>query len=237
MAPPSGDSSGNDRNRSPGSDDATRIVPQRDANNQETVILQPGRTPGQRSPDPNGTLIGVSNIQQGARIAGRPVPGGGNAFQQGGGKPGGDNTVFMPVGAAAQAGQGAGTFDPVVGWLVITKGLGRGHFKPVYYGQNSIGRDATQRISIDFGDQRISRDAHAFIIYDETGRKFFLRDNGKSNVVRHKGNLVMMPTELKDRDEIVIGDTTARFIAFCDTEFDWLAQGTNQGAKDEPAKS
>jgi hypothetical protein len=125
---------------------------------------------------------------------------------------------------------GAKPFEPVVGWLVVTRGPGRGEFRAVHYGQNSIGRDPKQRISFDFGDQKISRDTHAFLVYDEVVRKFFLRDNGKSNLVRHNGNLVMAPTEIQDRDTISIGDTTLLFVALCNANFDWLAA-------DEPDKT
>jgi hypothetical protein len=127
----------------------------------------------------------------------------------------GDETIFVsPAGPQ---------FDPVVGWLVVTSGPGRGQFRPVYYGQNAIGRGTDQRISIDFGDQAISREAHAFIIYDDAQRIFYIRDNGKSNLVRHKGNLVLTPTELHDRDEVTIGETSLLFVALCNPTFDWQA--------------
>jgi len=33
----------------------------------------------------------------------------------------------------------------------------------------------------------------------------------------------MMPTEIQDRDEIAVGDTTLLFVALCNDNFDWLA--------------
>jgi hypothetical protein len=103
------------------------------------------------------------------------------------------------------------------------EGPGRGQFRPIHYGQNAVGRGQDLRVSIDFGDQRISREAHAFVIYDEMQRKFFVRDNGKSNIVRLNGNAVLAPTQLGDRDTISIGDTTLLFVPLCDQNFDWLA--------------
>ena len=43
--------------------------------------------------------------------------------------------------------------DPVAGWVVVIKGQGRGDFRPIYAGMNSVGRDASQRISLNFGDK------------------------------------------------------------------------------------
>src|SRR5262245_34060455 len=127
------------------------------------------------------------------------------------GKGGDGETLFLP---AQVDGTGA-PFNPVVGWVVVAEGPGVGQFRPVYYGQNSIGRGEHLQVKIDFGDQRISREAHAFLVYDEVERKFFVRDNGKSNVVRLNGNIVLMPTELCDRDRISIGQTTLLFVALC----------------------
>lgn len=191
-----------------GGDDETRIVFRDQQGGQPTEILGGGNPAG-------GTVIGVTDIQRGVRVAGAP----GQAHVQGSQ----GETVFLKTDTNER-------FDPVVGWLVITDGPGRGKFLPVYYGQNSIGRGGDQRIPLDFGDQKISREAHAFIIYDEAERRFFVRDNGKSNVIRHEGNLVMMPTEIKDRERLVVGDTTLLFVALCGSDFDWLAQ-------DEPTKS
>jgi hypothetical protein len=67
----------------------------------------------------------------------------------------GGDTVMVPAGAADAHSQGA--FDPVVGWLVVVDGLA-----VVNSGRSVMGRMpwASQdlRISIDFGDQRISRE-------------------------------------------------------------------------------
>jgi hypothetical protein len=139
-----------------------------------------------------------------------------------------DETLFFV--SKPDAPEKAPTFDPVVGWLTVINGPGKGRFRPIFYGQNSVGRDPKQRIPLDFDDQRISRETHAFIVYDDVQRRFFIRDNGKSNLVRHNGNVVLMPTEISDRDQITIGDTTLVFVALCNSSFDWLAA-------DERAKS
>jgi hypothetical protein len=109
----------------------------------------------------------------------------------------------------------------VAGWLVIVKGPGRGGFRPIYVGMNSIGRDPSQRISLSFGDDMISREEHAFVAYDEEDRRFYLQHGGKANLVRLGGRPVLAPTELAAYDLIRIGKTTLRFIPLCGENFSW----------------
>lgn len=114
--------------------------------------------------------------------------------------------------------------EPVAGWIVVVKGPGRGGFRPVYVGMNSVGRASSQRIPIDFGDESISREEHAFITYDDETRTFYLQHGGKSNLVRLGGKPVLAPTELKAGDLFRIGNTTFRFVACCGSDFDWATE-------------
>lgn len=131
-------------------------------------------------------------------------------------------TVFLPpVSKSIETDD----FNPPVAVLIVVDGPGRGNMCPVYYGQNSLGRGVDQRIALNFGDSRISRDTHAFILFDELDRKFFVRDNGKENIVRVNDAPVMTPTELNSRDRITVGETTLLFLPICDQTFDWLSAG------------
>jgi hypothetical protein len=112
--------------------------------------------------------------------------------------------------------------DPVAGWVVVVKGPGRGGFRPVFVGMNSLGRDPGQRICLDFGDETISREEHAFITYDDEARRFYLQHGGKSNLVRLNKVLVQTPTELNSNDFIRLGRTTLRFVSCCGPNFSWL---------------
>lgn len=111
--------------------------------------------------------------------------------------------------------------DPVAGWLVVVKGPGRGCFQPVFPGMNAIGRDPSQRISLGYGDDTISRQEHAFITYDDEQRRFFLQHGGKANLIRVGDQPVLVPTELKPNDLIRIGKTTLRFVPLCGSDFSW----------------
>lgn len=111
--------------------------------------------------------------------------------------------------------------DPVVGWLVIVAGPGKGRSLKIGYGQNSIGRSAAQRIQIDFGDSLISRDQHAFLTYDPKGRKFYIANGGGPNLVYLGDNPVLAPTEISAHTQFTLGGTTLRFVPLCGAAFDW----------------
>jgi hypothetical protein len=118
--------------------------------------------------------------------------------------------------------------DPVAGWVVVVKGPGRGGFRPVFVGMNSVGRDPGQRVCLSFGDDSISREAHAYITYDEEQRRFYIQHGGKSNLVRLGKQPVLVPTELKPNDLIRLGKTTLRFVRCCGPDFSW-ADGAKEG--------
>jgi hypothetical protein len=135
--------------------------------------------------------------------------------------PGAPTMKMQNQGKTQYVREGTVDTDPVAGWIVVVKGPGRGGFRPVYVGMNSVGRGSDQRICLDFGDDSISREEHAFITYDDETRTFYLQHGGKSNLVRLAGKPVLAPTELKPADLFKIGNTTFRFVANWGPEFEW----------------
>jgi len=129
-------------------------------------------------------------------------------------------------GAAPMAASAApitdGMADPVVGWLVIIDGPGKGLYVRIGNGQNMIGRSPESRIRLDFGDDQVSRSNNAVITYDPRGRRFYIQQGSGTNLVYLNENPVLAPTELPDRAELLIGQTRLRFIAFCGPDFSWL---------------
>lgn len=164
-------------------------------------------------------LIGGGNDALAGRLAAGFGGGGGGAGTMaggsglGGGGGGPAKTQYLRPGDMKA--------DPVVGWLVVLKGPGRGSFRPVFSGMNSIGRDPGQRISIDFGDDTISREDHAFITYDDEQRVFYVQHGGKSNLVRLNKAPVLTPTQLNPSDVVRIGKTSLRFVPLCGPDFGW----------------
>lgn len=185
-----------------------RAAPRKEPPPEETKArdFKPEETPAA----PTGTIIGRTRLM-----------GGHGQLPEGGGVQGAAPTMQMGQpktqyihGASVEA-------DPVAGWVVVVKGPGRGKFAAVYVGMNSVGRDTSQRVSLAFGDDSISREEHAFITYDEEQRCFYLQHGGKSNLVRLGSRPVLSPTELKPYDLIRIGRTTLLFVACCGPDFSW----------------
>lgn len=112
--------------------------------------------------------------------------------------------------------------DPVVGWLVVTGGPGLGSFRPVFEGNNSIGRSPASRIPLDFGDDSISFEEQAYVRYDGNDRGFlFVPNMSKTNVVSVNAKRPTSAIELAAMDVIVMGRTQLVFMPFCGPEFDW----------------
>jgi hypothetical protein len=112
--------------------------------------------------------------------------------------------------------------DPVVGWLVIIGGAGLGAYRPIFEGNNTIGRSPGQRIPIDFGDDAISSEEQAYIRYDSVDRRFLLVPNlAKTNIVAVNATKPTSAVELAAMDVITMGHTQLVFVPFCSQEFDW----------------
>jgi hypothetical protein len=112
--------------------------------------------------------------------------------------------------------------DPVVGWLVVVGGAGLGAFRPIFEGNNTIGRARTQRIAIDFGDETISGEEQAYIRYDSSDRSFlFVPNLAKTNVVSINNRKPTAAVALQSMDVITMGRTQLAFVPFCGSDFDW----------------
>ncbi|MGI9408256.1 MAG: hypothetical protein ACR2O4_17900, partial [Hyphomicrobiaceae bacterium] len=112
--------------------------------------------------------------------------------------------------------------EPVVAWLVVIGGPGLGAFRPIYEGNNAIGRAQSQRIAIDFGDDSISAEEQAYIRYDSADRTFlFVPNLAKTNVVSLNETKPTTAVRLSPMDVITVGQTQLVFVPFCGPEFDW----------------
>jgi hypothetical protein len=118
--------------------------------------------------------------------------------------------------------RGAFAQDPVVGFLIVVGGPGLGSFRPIFEGNNTLGRATSNRVPLDFGDDAISSEAQAYIRYDSNDRTFlFVPNLAKTNVVSVNDKKPTGAVELKPMDVITLGRTQVAFVAFCGSEFDW----------------
>lgn len=127
------------------------------------------------------------------------------------------------VGHTTILGLGSGTkAEACVGWLVIVDGPGKGNYRTIYAGSNTIGRNPSQRISIDFGDDSISGDQQAFLVYDGRKRQFQLVPNlGRPNLVHLNDAALLAGAVLNANDRITMGRTTLMFVPLCGPDFEW----------------
>lgn len=115
---------------------------------------------------------------------------------------------------------GIAGFTPVAGWLVCVEGPSRGADYRIRAGYNYIGRGEHMDICIR-GDQKIGRERHALIAYDQEERVFFFGPADGKSIVRINGKMIMTPTEIHAYDTITIGTTKLLFVPFCGDNFDW----------------
>lgn len=111
--------------------------------------------------------------------------------------------------------------DPPVGWLAVVEGPGTGRVVTLGSGVNSIGRDRTMRVSLDYGDEMISRMNHGAITYDPLGRKFYVQHGGGTNLTYVNGEPVLAPRELEPLTHVQMGNTVLRFVPLCGEGFSW----------------
>lgn len=112
--------------------------------------------------------------------------------------------------------------DPVVGFLIVVGGPGLGSYRPIFEGNNTVGRSRDNRIPIDFGDDAISNDAQAYLRYDPSDRSFlFVPNLAKTNVVSVNDKRPTGAVPLQPMDVITLGRTQVAFLPFCGSEFDW----------------
>jgi len=192
------------------------------------IDLQRDDVPDNREPDPDGTtrvddkvrgLAVDSGLTAETRTA-RKVDTGRTQIYRGPRKSA-DGIDYHPLSPSAKVEETDSTEDPVVGWLVVVKGPGRGQAVRIGAEWNSIGRDPDQRICLNFGDGHISRRNHAKLNYEPIARKFSITIGDGINSTYVRGENLLGPTEIKAGDRIRIGDTELMFVPLCGENFDW----------------
>lgn len=110
---------------------------------------------------------------------------------------------------------------PVGGWLVVIEGPGTGRDLRVGIGRNDLGRSSENRISLPFGDARISRRCHLWINYDPRHRVFSVVPGSGANLAYLDETAIEERMPLTHSATITVGETQMRFVAFCGDDFAW----------------
>lgn len=204
--------------------DKTRLIRRSSSGNAGTPV-PPVPLPAQS--DPEATVYGGGGAARGGyldqtRIIRRDEPGGSGPTPVDDGK-----TKLVRPSSRSAAGETVTPSDdlpegPVVGWLVVVEGLGRGKSVTLGYGMNPIGREPGNRVCLPFGDTQISRIKHATLTYDPRGRQFFIQHGESTNLTYVGEQPVLAPVMLNSGDLIRLGDTTVlKFIPLCGDDFNW----------------
>ena len=105
---------------------------------------------------------------------------------------------------------------------MVIGGPGLGAYRPIFEGNNTLGRADSQRIPINFGDESISSEEQVYIRYDSSDKNFLLVPNlTKTNVVAVNDEKPTAAVPLNAMDVITVGRTQLVFVPFCGSEFDW----------------
>ena len=137
----------------------------------------------------------------------------------------GGTRIVGPEGSAGPA--SVGNIEPVVAWLVITGGPGKGASISLSYGMNIIGRGPGNRIELNFGDDQISQEDHFRIAYDSENREFHLVPGRGTNLVYLGNKPLLSPQQLSPLTDIRVGATSLRFVPFCTPDWDWSQTADN----------
>lgn len=110
--------------------------------------------------------------------------------------------------------------EPVVGFLVCTKGEYFGDSFSLKSGRNFVGRAQNMDIVLDM-DPMVSRERHAIIIYEPRSRTFIAQPGDSHEMFYINDNVVLSNETLKAYDTISIGNTNLMLIPCCGPEFSW----------------
>ena len=110
--------------------------------------------------------------------------------------------------------------EPVVGWLVCTKGVYRGASFNLKTGRNNIGRALTMDVALA-QEKSVSRERHASIMFEPHQKKFFVQSGEGNGLTYVNKELLMMFKELQPYDVISLGACELMFVPLCGENFDW----------------
>lgn len=109
---------------------------------------------------------------------------------------------------------------PAVGLLLCVEGEDFGSTYLLKAGKNFIGRANSMDVVIA-GDQSVSREKHAIILYEPKKRMFLAQPGESSELYYVNDEVVLNVIELHEYDEITLGKTKLLFVPICGPQFSW----------------
>ena len=110
--------------------------------------------------------------------------------------------------------------NPVVGWLVCLEGPDRGRDFRLHAEKNFIGRAPEMDVCVA-GDDSVSREKHAVVIFDPRKQDFWLLPGESSGLVYLNGEVVHAPAQMQPGDVLELGHSKLALIPFCGEKYRW----------------
>lgn len=107
-----------------------------------------------------------------------------------------------------------------VGWLVCIAGKNVGVDYRVFVGKNSIGRSTENAIDLS-GETSVSREKHAWVIFEPKKQEFFLKPGDGNSLVYLNDENVFDTVPLHNGDILELGNVKLLFVALCGPNFSW----------------
>ena len=114
--------------------------------------------------------------------------------------------------------------EPVVGWLVIVEGAGKGESFLLHTGRNFIGRSQEMDVVLH-GDKSVSRVRHGILVYEPREKVFFIQPGDSRELFYRNGEVVLEKLLLESYDVLQFGETKLMFVALCGEHFSWEDNG------------
>jgi hypothetical protein len=71
------------------------------------------------------------------------------------------------------------------------------------------------------GDDTVSRENHAFLVFEPRKRSFSIRPGDGRGLVYLNGDEVVHAADIKAHDRIELGETQLMFVPLCGESFNW----------------
>ena len=71
------------------------------------------------------------------------------------------------------------------------------------------------------GDESVSRDRHALVIFDPKKQVFWVAPGDASGLVYLNGDIVHSPVQMRGDDVLEVGQTRLVLIPFCGEKYSW----------------
>jgi hypothetical protein len=111
--------------------------------------------------------------------------------------------------------------EPVVGWVVCVEGSHIGEDFRLKSGRNFIGRTSGVMDVAITGDNTVSREKHAIIVYEPKNHTFMVQPGESKELCYLNDKVVLSAEEIKIHDIITVGETKLMFFPCCDDVFNW----------------